>query len=611
MTVSVTHSTEDFTAAGGVADFPFTFRCDDVAWLQVLLDGATQAGAAYGVVLNPDQDAMSGGTVTFVASPAAGVAVSIRRVLPLEQRVDLRPLEPFRAASIEQGMDELAMQIQQIDARLTDEMLSRAADVQASVAAEAAARAAADQAIIDSGLEPLSVGLAPALATGGTEVKVISDWLAQFQAAGETGSTNPMAFGGVGDGATDDAAAVQACVEHCLSFTPPKAMIVTHKHYIASSVNIDRAVNTIADITKFRVIGYGDHAGFHTTVDINFFSSTIAPAGAQAMSQGVVFDRIAFTTDSISRTVYVLAERFIRVAFVGCTFNLVGCYAYATCFAQDMLWDRCTISAGSTVFAASQGSYACTFINCNAFGDARPGLFYSGGAGHGTQGFRFIANLVEGLGGYVASLSGCYGCLIEGNHFESMQTANAFHLYGAARNANISFVGNFVVLYAGPFVYCGPTDSIFSAGNYLTITGDTLAGNRYMYGSADFVTDLVHVGDHCTAGMGAAISDATLPSMLNGVTRSGTGRATGTGQFGFGIVAQAASRATFAGEDASATKYAATYLDSGGNVIATFRNDKRIAFPGLPNYATNAAALAGGLVAGELYRNAGVVQVVT
>ena len=415
---------------------------------------------------------------------------------------------------------------------------------------------------------------------------------------------DPMDFGAVGDGATQDQEAVQACVDYCLSFSPPKAMVITHKHYLGASVIINRAVNSIEDIRKFRVIGYGDYAGFHTTANINLFSSDIEPIGAQAMSQGVVFQNIAFTTDSISRTVYVLAERFIRVAFVGCTFNLVGCYAYPTCFAQDMRWDGCTISAGRTVFAASQGSYACTFINCNAFGDARPGLFYSGGAGHGTQGFRFIGNLVEGLGGYVAGLAGCYGCLIAGNHFESMQTANAFHLYGAAVNSNISFVGNFIVLYAGPFVYCGPTASLYSAGNYLTITGDTLVGNRYLYGSADFVTDLVSIGDHVSAGYSAAVSDATLPTTLNGVTRSGAGRATATGQFGFGIAAQAATTATFLGEDTSATKYAGTFLDSGGNPIALFRNDKHVLMPGLPTSAED-------LASGELWNDSGTLKVVT
>ena len=423
-------------------------------------------------------------------------------------------------------------------------------------------------------------------------------------------TVDPMDFGAVGDGATDDTVAVQACVTHCLGFTPPKAMVVTHRHRLASSVNIDRQINTIADITRFRVIGYGDGAGFNATTDINLFSSSIAPISTQAQSGMVTFENVAFTADVIGRTVYVLAERFIRVAFVGCTFNLVGCYAYSTCFAQDMIWDRCTISAGSTVFAASQGSYACGFSNCNAWGDARPGLFYSGGAGHGTQGFRFIGNLVETLGGYVASLAGCYGCSVIGNHFESMQTANSFNLFGAAANSNISFIGNFVVLYAGPFVYCGPTSSIHSAGNYLTITGDTLVGDRYLYGNADQVTDLVSIGDHCTGGMGAAISDATYPSVVAGVTRSGATYAEWSGLFGFGVAPNADARAVFLGLGLTAATYSATFTDSNGNLTAGFK-DNRVTQLALASHADNAAALAAGLVAGDLYHTAGAVKVVT
>ena len=113
MTVSTTHSTEDFTAAGGIADFPFTFRCDEVAWVQVLVGGLlTESG--FEVVLNADQDMSPGGVVTFDAEPDAGTAITIRRWLPYEQRTDFRPLEAFRAQSVEQGLDELEMQIQQI-----------------------------------------------------------------------------------------------------------------------------------------------------------------------------------------------------------------------------------------------------------------------------------------------------------------------------------------------------------------------------------------------------------------------------------------------------------------------------------------------------------------
>lgn len=113
MTVSTTHSMEDFTAAGGVADFPFTFRCDDLNWLLVLAGGVLQE-SGWTAVLNADQDMTPGGTVTFLTPPEYGVAISVRRWLPYEQRTDFRPLEAFRAQSVEQGLDELEMQIQQI-----------------------------------------------------------------------------------------------------------------------------------------------------------------------------------------------------------------------------------------------------------------------------------------------------------------------------------------------------------------------------------------------------------------------------------------------------------------------------------------------------------------
>jgi hypothetical protein len=584
MSVSTLVTQVQYTATGSsplAVPFPFTTASD------LVVTSAEGVSLAFTVGGTPSA---ATGTVTLVA-PVASQLLTIKRVMPLTQPARFGLQGIFSPKAHEAGFDRVTMQIQD----------------------EVAARQAAIAAVIASGATPENVGLSPVIATYGTAVRTVSDRFSDF--------ANPMDFGAAGDGSTDDTDAVQACVDYCLSggnYVAPKGMLVTHKHRLGSSVNIDRQINTPSagpgsnDICRFRILGTGDQAGFHVTSSINMFSSTIAPIGTQPQAGGIVFQNLSLTADSYSRTAFVLAERFIRVAFVGCTFNLIGCYAHSTCFAQDMLWYHCTISACSPVFAASQGSYACRFIGCNAF--ELPGLFYSGTnapGGNGTHGFAMIGNLVEGMTGYIATLSGTYGCTILGNHFESIQAANAFNLYGLNRNANISFVGNFIMLYAGPFIYCGPTDSIYSTGNYLTVNEDTLAGDQYLYGNADAVTDLVSVGDHCSAGYSAAISDATIISTLNGVTRSGTGRAMATGQFGFGIEAQAATRATFLGEDTSATKYAGTFLDANGNPIATFRNDKIVSMPGLPSYASNALALAGGLVAGDLYKTTGVVMVVT
>jgi hypothetical protein len=109
--------------------------------------------------------------------------------------------------------------------------------------------------------------------------------------------------------------------------------------------------------------------------------------------------------------------------------------------------------------------------------------------------------------------------------------------------------------------------------------------------------------------------------VMGGVTRLGAAAAgwtdtdnhltkSSTGCFGFGVTPRADARAVFLGLGLTAATYAATYTDANGNLIAGFK-DNRVTQLALANHADNAAALAAGLVAGDLYRTAGAVMVVT
>ena len=82
----------------------------------------------------------------------------------------------------------------------TDDLVAlRSAD-----AAETAARAAADALIIASGNAPADVGIAPVIATGSTTARTVAD-----RAADEVWLED---FGGVGDGSTDNTAAMNAAL---------------------------------------------------------------------------------------------------------------------------------------------------------------------------------------------------------------------------------------------------------------------------------------------------------------------------------------------------------------------------------------------------------------
>jgi len=424
--------------------------------------------------------------------------------------------------------------------------------------------------------------------------------------------TNPMYYGAKGTGVPadgSDTAAVQAAVNYCLSFTPPKAMLVTHRHYLASSVNIDRQVGTICDVSQFKINGYGDNAGFYATTSINLFSSTINIVGGDPKSGGITFHNIGFSTDSISRTTYVLAEKFLRVKFINCTFTLIKCYAYATCYAQEIDWTSCKITNWPDVFAASQGCFGGYFMGCNIFGQGNgTGLYSASGTVYSATGFKMIGNIIETIGGYIASLTGCAGVLIQANHIESIQAGPLFSLWsGSLRNRSIAFIGNYCLFYAGPIVDCGPSDSIVSIDNHVTTDANSLAPNRTMYASMAQVTSLVSIGDRFTGTATlVALSDAAHASTVMGVTRAGAATDAwsdvdlhmtkdSTGHFGFGGNPTGVTRATFFGEGQTSGTYAGGFLDSNGNLIALFRND-RVCILSLP---TSSA----GLPSGALWRD--------
>src|SRR5512137_2313427 len=70
-------------------------------------------------------------------------------------------------------------------------------------------------------------------------------------------------FGAVGDGVTDDTAAVQAAINYCATFSEWPALLIPGKCLITSSLNINRTVDTT--ISDFHIIGQGAGAGFYTT----------------------------------------------------------------------------------------------------------------------------------------------------------------------------------------------------------------------------------------------------------------------------------------------------------------------------------------------------------
>ena len=85
-----------------------------------------------------------------------------------------------------------------------NELRQAALDLRGQAILEASTRAAADAAIVASGATPADVGLAPVIATGSTATRTVNDRFADV--------LNVRDFGAVGNGSTDDTAAIQAAL---------------------------------------------------------------------------------------------------------------------------------------------------------------------------------------------------------------------------------------------------------------------------------------------------------------------------------------------------------------------------------------------------------------
>jgi hypothetical protein len=415
-------------------------------------------------------------------------------------------------------------------------------------------------------------------------------------------------FGAVCDGVADDTAAVQAAVNYCASFGfywP--ALVIPGRCKLTASVNINRPVDNTK--TEFRIIGQGPGAGFYATGTVTMFDSTIAMAsgsGTAPVSEFVTFENINFEASSFFDDVFVISRKFLRIKFLNCFFWLTRCQASDT-YCQTLYFVACNIRNTRTNFINTAGLYDVVFDSCII--ENGQTVVRSIDASYGTSGLRFIGCVIEGISlSSIVVATGVAGFDLVGCHLEANFSPEFNFFGGGLTNGSVTVTGNYIYNPAGATFYYGPTTAVFSAGN--------TAFPSVLHSNAVQIVNLISSADNASGG----VSDATTVSIINGVYRAGntsdvwssTGNQiskSAAGNFGINVAAQATSKLTVAGADQTASNFAGSFLDSNGNIIAAFRNDRRVTFPALANYANDAAAAAGGIPVGYLYRNGSVVQV--
>lgn len=282
MTVSSSARTAGpFYGNGVTTVFPFTFKVFSASDLQITR--TTAAGVAsvitsgFTVTLNADQDASPGGSITYpisgspMASLESLVAVG---ALPYQQGLDLTNVSRFLPQAIEDGLDYQNMLIQQLLAS-TGRQITIPADGPYPVTALPYRQARYDK------LLSFDPSTGQPMVTAFTQTQVASVVAAIYTAAAGpldaltfiqagTGAVARTAqnkardqlsvkdFGAVGNGVTDDTAAIQAAIDAAWvgssSTSGNKTVLIPGGVYLTSNSLVLKDYATIVGAGRFQTI---------------------------------------------------------------------------------------------------------------------------------------------------------------------------------------------------------------------------------------------------------------------------------------------------------------------------------------------------------------------
>jgi hypothetical protein len=302
---------------------------------------------------------------------------------------------------------------------------------------------------------------------------------------------------GTNTATADCAAYVQSAVTYCL--TNLKDLLIPQKIYLASSVNIDRLVDTQDDI--FTIYGNSADAGFYTDQAISLFNSSLPLqfGGTTPPSEFIRFENIRFSASANTVDCFVLnGDKFLRMYFNNCYFFRIR-MLYSAVFVQSFYISGCTMLDVKGCFlkvvvgapgAGGGGLYDSHWTdNCFEVSDLTDSQCID--VQQQMVGGSLIGNLFESWGGPVLKVDRANGISVSGNYHEGIQSAACYKM-GSTYTA--SFTGNFFD-QAGPVIDCETSWTIVGCGNMCN-------GSLYKSGSMQTTNALVAAGFYETASKG-------------------------------------------------------------------------------------------------------------
>ena len=346
MTISSTNrKAGPFTGNGVTVAFPFTFKVfttADVLVVQAVtatgVETVQTLGANYTVVLNADQSANPGGTITALVAPPTGTTLTATSQVGNLQPMDLTNAGGFYPKVLNDAMDRATVQIQQLAEKVSRALktaLSTPAGVSADLPPPAAYKVLAWNST-GTALENTDPALSSALATNlaapsgsllvthlpdgfGAVATSVQSYLRSLQ--GWHVNVKDAPYYAKGDGVTNDTAAIQAAIDYVKNlplvtnkpaiFCPGGRYLITATLQLADNIALEGVkrdigywygfnhsseiiasgtMNAMIDVTGSNV--YVGHLGLYGNSSTNYGLYT---AGTFGRASSNTFEHLAIT----------------------------------------------------------------------------------------------------------------------------------------------------------------------------------------------------------------------------------------------------------------------------------------------------------------------------